>query len=113
VACTPLLNSDSAPLPGEPSAEIAIATALGRVLSGHSIAGHAIFRSHANRDAHAGNAINGRGCSDAKRHGENSGERADAMRGQLSESEGNILEQCEHDAATFRPDLFVARIRSN
>jgi hypothetical protein len=33
-----LLNPDSAPLPGEPSAQIAIATALGRVLSDHSIA---------------------------------------------------------------------------
>ncbi len=32
-----LLNPDSAPLPGEPSAQIAIATALGRVLSDHSI----------------------------------------------------------------------------
>src|ERR1700758_3396456 len=33
-----LLNPDAAPLPGEPSAQIAIATALGRVLSDHSIA---------------------------------------------------------------------------
>jgi MoxR-like ATPase len=33
-----LLNPGSAPLPGEPSAQIAIATALGRVLSDHSIA---------------------------------------------------------------------------
>jgi hypothetical protein len=33
-----LLNPDSAPLPGEPSAQIAIATALGKVLSDHSIA---------------------------------------------------------------------------
>jgi hypothetical protein len=33
-----LLNPDSAPLPGELSAQIAIATALGRVLSDHSIA---------------------------------------------------------------------------
>lgn len=32
-----LLNPDRAPLPGEPSAQIAIATALGRVLSDHSI----------------------------------------------------------------------------
>jgi MoxR-like ATPase len=33
-----LLNPDSAPLPGEPSAQIAIATALGRILTDHSIA---------------------------------------------------------------------------
>jgi hypothetical protein len=33
-----LLNPDSAPLPSEPSAQIAIVTALGRVLSDHSIA---------------------------------------------------------------------------
>jgi hypothetical protein len=33
-----LLNPDSAPVPGEPSAQIAIATALGRVLTDHSIA---------------------------------------------------------------------------
>jgi VWA-like protein DUF2201 len=33
-----LLNPESAPLPDEPSAQIAIATALGRVISDHSIA---------------------------------------------------------------------------
>jgi hypothetical protein len=33
-----LLNPESAPLPHEPSAQIAIATALGRVISDHSIA---------------------------------------------------------------------------
>jgi len=33
-----LLNPDTAPLPGEPSAQIAIATALGRMLTDHSIA---------------------------------------------------------------------------
>jgi len=33
-----LLNPDKAPLPAEPSAQIAIATALGRILTDHSIA---------------------------------------------------------------------------
>jgi hypothetical protein len=33
-----LLNPDTAPVPNEPSARIAIATALGRVLTDHSIA---------------------------------------------------------------------------
>jgi hypothetical protein len=33
-----LLNPDTAPVPDEPSARIAIATALGRVLTDHSVA---------------------------------------------------------------------------
>ena len=33
-----LLHPDSAPVPAEPSAQVAIATALGRVLTDHSIA---------------------------------------------------------------------------
>ena len=52
-----LFNPDTAPLPDEPSARIAIATAVGRSLTDHSIPkGDAVSRSYAHGNAGARHA---------------------------------------------------------
>ena len=42
------------------------------------------------------NAVDGGGCADAERHGEDGGESVDPMLAQLAKCEGEIVEECPH-----------------
>src|SRR6185437_5657104 len=55
-------------------------------------------------------AIDRRRCTDTHRQGENRAAGIDAIPGELPESEGNVLERCEHDASICEQAWLVSEI---